>query len=250
MQLLVCVTLVSAFAVYVSGAALDGPKVGLAWANGNNIPLTNFLTPHVGAIHTWSPHCPDGSNSIQCYQMLWGADSGRITDFNNTVKPAGGNKNVILGFNEPNEAGQSNLSPQVACIFWHSIIEPRAKEGYTLVSPATSNAPGGIQWMQQFFQCCSDCTVNAMAVHWFGTSVSSFESWVSQWHVVFNNRDVLVTEYGFQDFNGQQHSADEVVAFYKSVGFIPSPQSGNPAALMTADGQPTALGLMILNEAY
>lgn len=47
-----------------------------------------------------------------------------------------------------------------------------------------------------------------------------------------------------------QFKETRVVITNSFVGFIPSPQSGNPAALMTADGQPTALGLTILNEAY
>ncbi|CAL1702239.1 unnamed protein product [Somion occarium] len=242
-----------------SGGALDVAKVGLAWPNGPDASLTHFLTPNVGALYTWSPFCPD--TDVQCYQMLWGGASDKVSEFKSVVKPAGGNKRVILGFNEPNESGQSNMSPEFACAVWHDAIEPLAKQGYTLVSPATSGNPKGIDWMHSFFNCCKDCTVHAMGVHWYDIHAKDFKSWVQRWHDEFDGRDVLVTEYAVQNFNGgPQASKDEIFAFHQEVGPWLDSQPwvkgyfpfgvNTDNALMAGNGQPTDLGWKIINNAY
>ncbi|KAI0079656.1 hypothetical protein K474DRAFT_1658722 [Panus rudis PR-1116 ss-1] len=139
------------------GNLFSGGKVGLAWPNAGDPSLKNFITGNVGGLYTWSPFCPDNS-PVPCYRMLWG--DNQVQQFEQQVKgPATENDNVILGFNEPNEPGQSNMSPQHACELWHQHIQPKKQLGYTLVAPATSSNPNGLTWVQDFMKCCSDCTV-------------------------------------------------------------------------------------------
>lgn len=77
-------------------------------------------------------------------------------------------------FNEPDNAGQSNISPADAAALWLEYIEPFASQA-KLVSPAITNggAPSGVTWMQDFLGNCTTCTIDAIAMHWYDTAVVS-----------------------------------------------------------------------------
>jgi hypothetical protein len=53
------------------------------------------------------------------------------------------------------------MSPQDAAALWRRYMEPLKDRdsGYTLVSPACTNAPSGKTWMQQFLKACDGCRV-------------------------------------------------------------------------------------------
>lgn len=66
-------------------------------------PIFTFLTPDITAassLYTWTAEIPEGLSNygIQGIPMLWGGDSGRISAFQNTVKP--GYASHVAGFNE------------------------------------------------------------------------------------------------------------------------------------------------------
>ncbi|KAI0071293.1 hypothetical protein K474DRAFT_640459 [Panus rudis PR-1116 ss-1] len=247
-----------------SNGIFAGGKLGLAWPNGADPALKNFVTGNTGALYTWSPDCPSNS-PLPCYRMLWG--DNQIQQFQNDVKASPGKNDVILGFNEPNQAGQSNMDPQHGCALWKQYIQPKKELGYTLVSPATSSAPNGFTWVQEFMNCCTGCTIDAIAVHWYDVSADGFIAYLEKWHNAFN-KPILVTEYAVQNFNGgPQATMDEVVAFHKKVGpymlsqpwiakffpfgFMREMQGVNPDnQLMDSNGNPTELGRMIINNAY
>ncbi|KAI0078714.1 hypothetical protein K474DRAFT_1582441, partial [Panus rudis PR-1116 ss-1] len=239
----------------------SGGKVGLGWPNGPDPSLKNFITKNTGALYTWGPTCPDNS-PLPCYHMLWG--DKQTADFDKAVKGAPGKSNVILGFNEPNQAGQSDMTAQHGCELWKQHIQPKKAAGYTLVSPATTSAPSGMTWMKDFMKCCTGCTIDAVAVHWYGLDADAFIKYLEQWHNAFN-KPILVTEYAVQDFGGgKQATLDEINAFHKKVGpymlkqswvakffpfgFMHDMNNVNPKnQLMDAKGNPTPLGKMIIN---
>ena len=75
---------------------------------------------------------------------------------------------TVLGFNEPNFEGQSNMSPQDAAKNWIKV--QNAYPGKTLVAPCP--APGGNnmtpqKWYDQFFDACKSlgCKVDYIATH-------------------------------------------------------------------------------------
>lgn len=51
------------------------------------------------------------------------------------------------------------MSPQDAAGLWKQYLEPLHDNGYTLISPACTNAPSGKTWMQDFFKACDGCHV-------------------------------------------------------------------------------------------
>ena len=53
------------------------------------------------------------------------------------------------------------MSPEWAAQVWIENIEPLRHQGYQLISPATTSAPTGIDWMRRFLDACNGrCTVS------------------------------------------------------------------------------------------
>ncbi|KXN86345.1 hypothetical protein AN958_10207 [Leucoagaricus sp. SymC.cos] len=123
-------------------------KVGIAWALGNNPSLKNFKSWKVSKYYTWSPDLVEAADAagMQGCPMLWG--DKQVDRFTQLVKP--GYANCAMGPNEPNQSGQSNMSPQHAADLWRAHLNPLKDHGYFLVSPACTNAPSGKTWMQSF----------------------------------------------------------------------------------------------------
>jgi hypothetical protein len=232
-------------------------KVGLAWANGDDGALKNFVTNKVSCLYTWSPWKPAGIDALglEFAPMLWGVK--QIADFQRLVKP--GYAKTALGFNEPNHDGQASIDPGYGATLWRQYMEPLKASGYRLVSPAVTSAPSGKTWLQNFFRSCGGCHVDAVAVHWYGTDPQAFIAYVQDFHNTFN-KPIWVTEFACQSFtSAPQCSAAQVANFMNTVtafmdgawyvekyfafGVTHNMVGVNPLnQLMAGNGQPTALG--------
>ncbi|TRM68284.1 glycosyl hydrolase catalytic core-domain-containing protein [Schizophyllum amplum] len=236
-------------------------KVGFCWG-GSNDELANFVTGKTKYFYNWSAVIPDSVRSLGLSPMiqLWGYKN--VDEFEqNAVQ---GYADWILGMNEPNESGQSNMSPEEAVALWQQHIQPKKDLGYKLVSPATSGNPAGKEWMQKFYDQCSGCTFDAQAVHWYDIDADNFIDYVTDYHDRFGH-PVFVTEFADQNFNGgAQASMDEIWAFKAAVtpflesndwilgyfpfGFMHDMVNVNyDNQLMGGDGKPTALGASYIN---
>ncbi|TFK43346.1 glycosyl hydrolase catalytic core-domain-containing protein [Crucibulum laeve] len=192
-----------------------GAKVGLAWPNGDDSSLRNFKTNKVSRIYSWSPWKPALSDSLglEFIPMLWGEK--QIADFQRLVKP--GTAKTVLGFNEPNQDGQSDMSPQRAAQVWQQNIQPLKNSGMALISPATTSAPSGKTWMKDFFAACNGCSFDGLALHWYGTDAQEFIKYVTDFHTTFN-LPIWVTEFACQNFSGgAQCTKDQVFSFMDTV---------------------------------
>ncbi|PPQ74906.1 hypothetical protein CVT26_011401 [Gymnopilus dilepis] len=233
-------------------------KVGIAWAMGDDPSLKNFVTSKVSTVYTWSPFKPSQVDQLglDFAAMLWGTK--QIGDFVNLVKP--GYARYALAFNEPDIQGQSNLDPGYAASLWKQYLEPLKAHGYTLISPAVTSGPGGKPWLQSFLGACSGCSVDNIALHWYGTDPQAFISYVEDFHNTFK-KNIWVTEFACQSFVSSvpQCSASQVTNFMNTVtawmdstsyvskyfafGVMHDMQGVNPLdQLMAANGQPTELG--------
>ncbi len=117
-------------------------------------------------------------------------------DVNTTL---GGNSNWVMGFNEPDSAGATNLSPSSAATLWRQIEQkyPNRK----LLAPAPSGA--NPTWLVDFRNAYiaafgAPPRLDALAVHCFAWSADAciqhtqlFEGWASSWGVP----EVWVTEF-------------------------------------------------------
>lgn len=139
-------------------------------------------------------------SKLQFVPQLWGAPaSGDDTAFLDSIQSqvrAGTNISFALAFNEPDmqsNVGGSNIDPTAAAQIWMREIEPLARMGIKLGSPACSSAPSGLEWMQSFLRACSNCTVDFMAVHFYG-DFQGLASHIGQYVGKFN-KTVWLTEY-------------------------------------------------------
>jgi len=242
-----------------------GGKVGLAWANGPSMSIKPFVTKDVSYVYTWSPDIYPNAASfgLRNMPMLWGDD--QTSDFTKLVKK--GYADAVMGFNEPNEPGQSNMTPEHGASLWKQYIQPLDALGYTtMVAPATSSNPNGKVWVQNFMTACNGgCKPTHSGVHYYDITAAGFISYMEDWHNTFG-LPVMPTEFACQNFNdaNAQCSAQEVDDFmttaidfmestswitaYFAFGVMQNMQGVNTLnQLMNSAGQPTALGLKYIN---
>lgn len=135
----------------------------------------------------------------------------------NASLPPGTNATFLLGYNEPNLAGQCNLSPAAAAASWANIM---ARFGTSrLVSPATAGA--GIPWLTQFMANCtqlygaSGCRLSYVAVHDYSCTPASTLSYLEEVYAAFK-LPVWLTEFSCGDGRQNKSQADNL-AFMKAV---------------------------------
>lgn len=204
-------------------------KAGLAWPNGDSVDIQPFAaTGKVSWYYTWSVWPIDtGMKSttvdLEFVPLLWG--NRTITEFtakiNDTLSTSksrsGSTKNVtaLLGMNEPEQPGQSNMSPAAGVDLWLTHIEPFHARGLRLGSPAVSSGPEGKVWMENFFKECNGrCTVDFVAMHWYGINADAFIAHLWDYWYTFN-RTLWVTEWACHNFvdRDAQCSEEDVVQF-------------------------------------
>jgi hypothetical protein len=134
--------------------------------------------------------------------MIWGAQN--VTDATLAEAEREGD-GVLLGFNEPDLAGQANMSVAEALAAW-----PRLERtGMRLGSPAVAfgaDTEGG--WLDRFMTGAREqgLRVDFVTLHWYGSdfsdaAVGHFLGYVDAVHRKFG-KPIWVTEYGLMNFGG------------------------------------------------
>ncbi|KAI0313320.1 hypothetical protein OF83DRAFT_562929 [Amylostereum chailletii] len=191
------VTLVLSCGIFTAVPANAG-KVGLAWSTNNPqySTVSKFITPELSFYYNWDYHLASGQTTggLSYAPMLWGNKD--LAAFKSTV--VSGFARYALGFNEPDLAGQANLSPGDAANLWKQYLEPLRSQGYRLISPATTTGTG---WLTNFNTACAGgCNYDAIAVHAYAADTTTFEGIVSAYRTFGKN--VWVTEFACQDYSG------------------------------------------------
>ncbi|MEU2422701.1 glycosyl hydrolase [Streptomyces sp. NPDC007851] len=163
------------------------------------------------AASTGSVTRPDG---VEYVPMIWG--SGSVTDDQLAAAQQEGTE--LLGFNEPDLAGQADMTPEQALDLW-----PRLEStGLRLGAPAVSSGadtPGG--WLDRFMQGAEQrgLRVDFIPLHWYGAdfgpnAVGQLHDYLQRVHDLYH-KPIWLTEYGLIDFSqgsprypGQQEETD------------------------------------------
>jgi hypothetical protein len=110
---------------------------------------------------------------------------------------------TLLGFNEPNQPGQSVMSVETALSLWPTLT---SHDDVVVGSPVVSGGNGGIEWLTSFMQGVEDrkLRVDFVTAHFYGWSAGSctgtnLESYLKQIQSLANGRPVWVTEFGCLD---------------------------------------------------
>lgn len=190
----------------------DKPR-GLVY---NSAELTQLFSSSsaISWAYNWkSEPLGDLSSHIQFIPMLWGTKPSTIELWTkNADKAIASGSTHFLGFNEPDLDSQANLSPSEAADAWLKHLEPYARK-VKLGSPAVTNgqkAGRGLNWLSDFLDACNGCTVDFIAIHWYGHAgdggVQKLKDHIATARGTAKGRPIWITE--FQPQGDQTEQAD------------------------------------------
>lgn len=163
----------------------------------------------------------DLPSDVEFVPMLWG--SKMFTGWFAAIQTLLNSGNsYILGFNEPDMESQAAMSSSDAANYYREYISPLSGQA-KLVSPAVTNGVGadkGLDWMRNFLNSCTDCNVNALAVHWYGESADDFKTFVQQATDLadeFNLAETWVTEFALNSDMSGSGGSDQSTEFLSDV---------------------------------
>jgi hypothetical protein len=154
----------------------------------NIVPSSGFSptssNPGVSWWYNWSASGSGAAAGISFVPMIWGSASLGAS------LPAG--SQYVLGFNEPNFASQSNLTPMQAASDWSSVEGTAKAVNASIVSPAvnfcgsSTNTSGcsdpsvtdPYTYLKDFFADCPACDVDYVAVHWYNCDLPSLQAYI------------------------------------------------------------------------
>jgi hypothetical protein len=200
--------------------AIDGgaPYKGVANSACSDLPRLA-----VSWFYNWTLS-PGTCSSTPFVPMVWGhtgseqSASGIASELTTLT---GGGYRIVLGFNEPDNGSQSNMSVATAVSLWPALTSaPSVRVG----SPATQANGTGQAWMTSFMQQVNaDATgklrVDFIAAHWYGWNAGScdakaagLESYLKWLEAIPGNRPIWLTEWGC--LNQSNPTAAVVQAFF------------------------------------
>lgn len=211
--------------------------------------------------YTWSPR-HDGVTTprdAQFVPMIWGAKD--VDDSALAAAKAAGP--YLLGFNEPDMAGQANMSVEQALDLWPKLMATGSKLGSPSVAFGGADKDG---WLDRFMTGAKSRghRVDFVTLHWYGgdfTTANAVDQLRRYLQAVYDRykKPIWLTEFALIDFSGggarfptQAQQAAFVTAAAKMLGGLPFLQRyawfGLPATDKDQSGlfrgatQPTAVG--------
>lgn len=148
-----------------------------------------------------------GNSQLTALNVSWYYNWGYSTQLANPVAqflpmvyslntlPSISPKPTILGFNEPDNVSQSNISVSTAIANWPTLVSNSTLIG----SPATAGNPlTANSWLQQFMNWTPQPKVDFVCVHWYkGVNVNLFKNDMNNIIAMFN-KPIWVTEFAPQ----------------------------------------------------
>jgi hypothetical protein len=195
------------------------------------------------------------TTTAQFVPQIWGHANEAITS--EVTKAVAAGQTTILGFNEPDNTGQSNMSVAAAIALWPELNQPGVVR---LGSPATSANSAGQMWFEQFMTQVKQkgLRVDFIALHWYGwnsgscndaNALESYIKWAEQW-----NLPLWITEFGCLNMSAPTAATvktfydDDIVMFKKHpllerYGWYLSRATDNTALINSTSIMLTPLGM-------
>lgn len=153
-------------------------------------------------------------SGLEYIPQIWCSGSTSYDDWEDAVETAlSSGAQSILGFNEPDESTQCDISASDAASGHQTYMNPfsgKAKLG----SPAVTNggSPMGLTYMQSFFDACDgNCAIDFMVIHWYSSYYDGvdddFKSHVQDAITLASDNginEVWVTEFALNDASEEQ----------------------------------------------
>jgi hypothetical protein len=176
-----------------------GTKRGLAY---NDASLTNAFKGECSWAYNWE-HIPKGLDSSFEYIPMLKSSDFYIDSWEEDYKSAiDAGSTAVLSLNEPDNAGQANMSPAAAAAFHIANLNKvkTYKSTVQIGAPAVTNsqqAGEGLEWFTQFEAACAgQCKYDFVPVHWYdaASKVQAFKDHVTQAHTN-TGKTIWVTEF-------------------------------------------------------
>jgi len=199
----------------------DGP--GAPYKGVANSACGDLTKLGVSWVYNWGLSPDNGCTAAPFVPMVWGHTGKEQTSAGITAEVSSlvsTGYDTVLGFNEPDNSGQSNMSVDTAIALWPAFNNPAVKIG----SPATQANTTGMSWFTSFMnEVNADTTgtlrVDFIAAHWYGwnsgscdSKASTLESYLKQIEAIPGNRPIWLTEWGC--LNDSNPSEAVVQAFF------------------------------------
>ena len=169
--------------------------------------------------YSWGSNKPkDVPADVDFIPMIWGSLGGQagIAKTGAAAKEAGISE--LLGFNEPDQHDQSNLTVEKALAAWPELM----KTGLRLGSPGCVHPDN--EWMKSFMAAVKKqkLRVDFICMHSYGgTDANAFMNQLQNVHKLFD-RPLWITEFACGDWEAKsvaqnRHKPEQVLKFMKQV---------------------------------
>ena len=163
---------------------------------------TDLAVLNLSWYYTWNASTNCTSNA-QFVPQLWGHSGENLAGEISTAASKG--YPYVLGFNEPDNSGQANMTVAAAIALWPQLTSNKTLQ---IGSPATSANSAGQTWFTSFMNMVNADTTGALrvdfiAMHWYGwnagsceASAATLESYIKWVEAIPGNRPIWITEWG------------------------------------------------------
>lgn len=174
-------------------------QLGYAWTMDAG-SLSKYKQSKPTLIYNWQETGPN-VDGFEFMPMCWGAK-------NEAAFKAATDKKTpkfALGPNEPELVNDTGLSSGMATddvvgMYWR-VLDPLAKKGVKILTPAVTSGQKGMDWMKDFMGKCKGCNFAGQALHWYDISADAAIKHFNDHHKAFG-LDIYCTEIAFNNFNG------------------------------------------------
>ena len=218
-------------AAVTAGATSTGGAGGASGAGGSQMQPFKGIAGGACKVRTamkvswyynWSPSENEACavpNGVEYVPMIWGA--GTAASIQTTVAGlASKGFKYVLGFNEPDNATQSNITVASAIALLPAFNSPTIAVG----TPSTQANTTGQAWFTQYMADVAANTAlraDVIAIHWYGwnagscdAAASQLESYIKYAEGFPGNRPIWLTEWGC--LNQSAPTTAGVIAFFKA----------------------------------
>lgn len=196
-------------------AAIDNPKkigIGTWEFNSTDDALRSVEAYGFGWYYNWRTTQLWGTNTspvrkVPFVPMIW--DEARV---NEAVPAAAG---VVLGYNEPDNPVQANMSVEQAISLWPKLVGTGLRVGSP--APTYGQALGANSWLGRFMAQAESrgYRVDFIAVHYYNADkdVAAFKAYLEAIYAAYK-RPIWVTEWALVDWNNPgRYSLEENALF-------------------------------------
>jgi len=191
-------------------------KKGFVYSNKDSLATQKITSINPAWYYNWNFAETLGMNStgIPFIPMSWSQNTCTnkviMNGFNTTDSTQ-----CILGFNEPDNAQQSNMSVQQALALWPILVATGRRIG----SPATAgNATTPGSWFDQFMSSIPAPKVDFICIHWYAAPnpaslLNIIDTLYSKYKL-----PIWITEFAVADWNNpNKYTQAQVMAFMEAI---------------------------------